>query len=446
MALYQRYNNESILSRSVIAGLLNILNNKITYEQVWSTDQIETITVPWYYNMSGDERFMQDFFTHYGDCEAPRPADGNFDFFPRGVITYVGSVIDAQRITSRYIQGLYLKDINGQLQTYRSFLYSIPLNMNIDCELWLDTQITGLKVEQAIREVFYKTVTFYVYFKGMRVGCTVGFPEDITLTKNIQYSFETQNTTRVKINFTLQVETYQPVFDPTTETNANNNMSGLGYRIIDRPAQKNDGIIHITTPTDGIEASPLVVPKGSPLMIEWDYTHENAIINKINAYWLNTGTNITNVIELGVPNNEYYVWNIPETFTAYQHPTIIWSEDSSTSILRQPIVRILPDIYTRLITPNSFNIIDEGYFIAPQADTSINIVLEMIDDDDIITYSGDSSIKINLKGYKIDINNPVTLDGSVFFPGTVDYKLIDIHIANSVNNDVFDVVRCIRII
>lgn len=439
MALYQRYNNENVFERAIIAGLLNVLNNKIQYEQIWSNEQIETISCPFYYNMAGDERFMQDFFTHYSDCEPPRPVDGNFDFFPRGELTYTGAIIDAQRITSRYVQGLYLKDVNGQLQTYRSFLYSIPLNINFDCEVWADTQITGLKIVRAIREVFYKTVTFYVYYKGMRVGCTVGFPEDIMLEKNIQYSFETANTTRIKIKFTLQVETYQPVFDPTTETNANNYMSGIGYRLW-QANEKNDGNIIITSPGENI-----IVPKGVPLLIEWDYTKEGAIINKIDTYWLNHGTITQNLIEKGVPNHEYYVWNIPENFTTYNHPTLIFGEDNNISIYRQPIIRILPDVSTKQITVSSFNIIDEGYFVSPR-DTSINLVLEMKNDNGDISYTGDTSIKINIIGNKIDETTPVTIYGSIYFPGTIDYKLIDIHIANSVNNDVCGVIENITII
>jgi len=439
MALYQKYNNENVFSRAIIAGILNVLQNKITYEQVWSNEQVETIVVNWFYNMSGDERLEQDFFTFYGDCNFPKKIDGNFDKFPRGILTYTGSVIDSQRITSRFVQGLYLKDVNGQLQTFRSFLYSIPLNSNFDCEVWADTQVTALKIEQAIREVFYKTVTFYVYYKGMRVGCTAGFPEDYALYKNIQYSFETDNTTRIKINFSLQVETYQPVFDPTTEMNANNNMSGIGYRLW-QANEKNDGFIAITHP----DAS-MVVPKGVPLMIDWDYTKEGAIINKIDALWANHGTTTSTVIERGVPNHEFYVWNIPETFTDYNHPTLLFGEDGSISIYRQPIIRILPNINTGQITPSSFYVIDEGYFIS-QYDSSINLVLEMKDNNGNITYTNDASIKINITGNKIDLTNPVTIYGPIYFPGTIDYKQIDIHIANSVNNDVVGIVQNIMII
>lgn len=457
MALHQKYNNEDILVRAVIAGILNILNNKITYQQVWSNEDIETIAVPWFYNMSGDERFMQDFYTHYAHCLPPKPVDGNFDMIPRGVITYTGSSIDSGRITSRYVQGTYMKEIDGQLQTMRSFLYSIPLDINFDCEMWIDTQITSLKVEQAIRELFYKTVTFYVYYKGMRLGCTVGFPEDITLTKNIQYSFESDN--KIKLNFNLRVEAYQPVFDPTTEVNNNENMTGIGYRLIDKAMPKNDGVIRITPETDYSDST---LPKGYPYLIEWEYVNENAIINKVDILWSPAGSNERNVIEKAVPNNEYYVWSIPENFTNYRHPDILWPQDASISIYRNPIVRILPreDNGSYLIDASSFIIVDQGYFIAPTlggfaGDGSINVILEMRNTENRVVYSGDSSIYFNLEGYKL--KDAVLPDGPIVFPGNVETKTIDIYVVNSVtgyNNDLvntdsgqsYDVIRNVKIV
>jgi hypothetical protein len=428
MALHQKYNNENILSRAVIAGILNILNNKITYEQVWSNEDIETVQVPWYYNMSGDERFMQDFYTHYAHCLPPKPIDGNFDMIPRGVITYTGSTVDSGRITSRFVQGNYYKEVNGQLQTYRSFLYSIPLTVSFDCEIWADNQITSLKIEQAIRELFYKTITFYVYYKGMRVGCTVGFPENVTLQKNINYSFESDN--KIKLNFSLEVEAYQPVFDPTTEVNANNVMIGIGFRLVDKAQPKNDGILNMTPETAAYAGT--TIPKGYPLLLEWVYKDENAIINKVDIAWSNTGESERNIIQRGVPNNEWYVWNIPENFTNYKHPAIIWSEDSSVSIYRDPIIRILPDVNTKEISESSFNVVDPGYFLSSTPDTSINIVLEMRNTLNQVVYTGDSSISVNIIGNKIDETHPVNIDGTILFPGTIDYKIIDIYVINSV--------------
>ena len=73
MALFQRYNNENVLIRAVIAGLLDVLNNHIQYNQIWGNDpieDIEKISVPWFYNQSGDQRFMQGY-TVYDDKDNP---------------------------------------------------------------------------------------------------------------------------------------------------------------------------------------------------------------------------------------------------------------------------------------------------------------------------------------------------------------------------------------
>lgn len=439
MSLYNTYNNENILSRAVIAGMLGVLNNNIRYNQVWSNEETEEIVVPWFYNQSGDERFMQDFYTFYHACNFPKPIDGNFDRIPRGILTYTGSVIDATRITNRFVQGRYLKEVDGKLQSYVSFLYSIPRSITFDCELWSDTQVTALKIEQAIIETFYKTVTFYVYYKGMRLGCTSGFSEDQTIEKLIEYSFEENN--KIKLNFTIEVETYQPVFDPTTEMDANNYMSGIGYRLFEHD-EKHDGEITITTPSENA-----IIPKGNPLMIEWTYIKEGGIIHDVDAYWLATGSNDWQLIEKGIFNHEFWYWNIPSDFTDYKEPTIIWEETDTVKISREPVISIIPDLTTNEIDASSFTILEPGYFMAESAvDSSIAIILEMKDDSDRISYTGDSSIWMNITNYKLDTDNPVTVYGNPIFPGTVDYKTIDIHIANSVDNDVFGPVRNITIV
>lgn len=440
MSLYNTYNNEDILSRAVIAGMLNVLNDKIIYNQVWTNEEIEQVKVPWFYNQSGDERFMQDFYTHYADCNFPRPVDGNFDVIPRGVITYTGSAIDATRITNRFVQGRYMKEVDGKLQSYVSFLYSIPLTVNFDCEIWVDTQITALKLEQAIREYFYKTVTFYVYYKGIRVGCTSGFSESITIDKLIKYSFESEN--RIKLNFTIEVETYQPVFDPTTEMNANNYIKKIGMSLYQMD-QKDDGAIEITNPVAGI-----TVPKGIPLNIEWDYTREGAIIHTVDAYWLYTNTNEWILIEKGIPNHQFWYWNIPADFTNYQQPAIIWEETNNIKIHNQPVISIIPEEFSGKITAASFIINKPGYFMTPTTDASIAIILEMKDEQSRISYTGDNQIYINIANYQIDTNNPVWVDPSanIIYPGILDFRTIDIHIANSTNNDVFGVVKNIKVL
>jgi len=437
MSLSNKYNNDNVFSRAIIAGLLKVLNFGIKYDLTWSNDDVEEVVVPFYYNQSGDLRFEQDFFTFYADC-FPKKIDGNFDVIPRGIVTYTGAPISSQRITSRFVTGKYIKEINGKLETFTSFLYSIPLSPTFQVEIKVDNQLTALKIEQAIRETFYKTVTYYVYYRGMRIGCTVGFPETIGIEKNINYSFESNNP--IKITFDLEGETYQPVFDPTTEQNANNTMQGIGFRIYDNN-EKNDGNIFITSPSEGA-----ILPKGLPFMFNYNYNKEGAVINKVDVFWQNVGDTEWNKIEKGVDNHEYYIWNIPSTFTNFKDPDIIYEEDNLISIYRKPVIKILPDVCANQINTNSFYILDEGYFLGTP-DTSINIILEMKDDTGKVTYTGDNAISLNILGNKINKSNPIAfLDPSIYFTGTVDFKEINLIIANSVNNNVFGTLNNLKVI
>ena len=438
MSLYHRYNNENILTRAVLAGLLDVLNNQIKYEQVWGDDDIETIQVPWFYNQSGDERFNQDFYTHYAECMPPRPVDGNFDMVPRGIITYGGSSVSSQRITSRYVQGRYVKEVDGRLETYVSYLYSIPLNMRVQCELIVDRQITAFKIEQAIREVFYRNITFYVYYKGMRVGSTVGFPDDVTTEKNINYSFESDN--KIRVMFDLEIETYQPVFDPTTEMKATSRIKALNYNLY--PAKEKSALNDITiiTPTEGA-----IIPKGTPIWLEWSVNDRGKIVNRVNIQWSYYTQNERFDIQLMEPNHEYFLWNIPTSFTAYKEPELIWEENQYVSVSKHPLVKITPDLTSKMITSSSFQILDSGYFTTGLLDCSMNIQLEMKDDTGKVSYTPDGAIWANIR-YNVASQIVVDPSVSIVFPGTVDFKHIDIYISNANDPDTFGVVDNIKIV
>lgn len=435
MSLLNTYNNENIISRATIAGLLSVLNNDIRYEQSWANDDTENISVPWYYNQSGDERFMQDFYTHYAECNFPRMIDGNFDVIPRGVLTYTGSTIDSNRITNRFVKGRYLKQVDGKLESFVSFMYSIPLTIRFDCELWLDTQITALKVEQAIRETFYKTLTFYMYYKGMRLGATVGFPEDYSITKNIQYSFEQNN--KIKLNFSLEVETYQPVFDKSTEMRAKNSIKGFAYNIY-QYGEKSYGNIYVTNPSDNIS-----VPKGYPLFIEWNTNNEGAIINKVDIYWAPAGTDVLTPIDVGVVNNEYYIWDVPTDFTAFRNPILIFDDDPNVAVQRMPSVAVMPDVSTGSITADSFSILNPGFFTSPTVDSSVGVSLEMRDSTGKIVYTDLGQVYANISNYVLV--GFWTAPG-LTYPGPVSYSVIDIHIANTTNHSIEGILQNVKIV
>ena len=62
--MYERRNTSDILNRLIVMGLLRILNQQLSYEQVWSDtdDGVQEVTVPFFFDFSGgagtSERFI----------------------------------------------------------------------------------------------------------------------------------------------------------------------------------------------------------------------------------------------------------------------------------------------------------------------------------------------------------------------------------------------------
>ena len=110
---------------------------------------------------------------------------------------------------------------------------------------------------------------------------------------------------------------------------------------------------------------------------------------------------------------------------------------------------IIPDLGTSEITVSSFEIIESGYFGTMGAeDASINIALEIKDSSGNITYTDDGDIYFNINNNQIDALNPVTIPAgvSIFYPAKVDYKTIDIQIANTNDTEAFGVLHNIKIV
>ena len=60
--LFERRNTTDVFNRLVIMGMLRILNNRLVYDQVWEKDEIQQVTVPFFFDFGGgsisSERFI----------------------------------------------------------------------------------------------------------------------------------------------------------------------------------------------------------------------------------------------------------------------------------------------------------------------------------------------------------------------------------------------------
>ena len=111
-----------MFNRLVIMGMLRILNRKLVYEQVWSKDDVENITVPFFFNFGGSftssERFIQDNYTFFSSDECTeigiKKIDGNFDIIPQGRLQLNSVGIQAGNISNRFAMAQFTRIIDGK--------------------------------------------------------------------------------------------------------------------------------------------------------------------------------------------------------------------------------------------------------------------------------------------------------------------------------------------
>jgi hypothetical protein len=237
MNFLEKFNTDDVFFRGVIIGILSKLNETITYNQVGSDGIPRTVYIPFFYSKAGDESFLQDFYLSYEDCDGkPAFAEGNYDVIPRGVLEISTSRIDTSSATTKFVRGSYSKEIEkeegSEMVTYSSYLNPIPISISMNCKIKVDTHLDAFKVQQSTLEILYKRFVYYFGYKGVRIPVQVSL-SDTTGEKqpnNFSFGYGTQRGEGITLSFSMELETYLPQFDLTTERFRGNLMQG-GIRV-----------------------------------------------------------------------------------------------------------------------------------------------------------------------------------------------------------------------
>lgn len=435
-SVLEMHNTDDILIRNVIGGVLSILNNNINYEQIWGKDIVENVTLPWFFDMgnSSSERFLQDNFTYFGE-QCFKKIDGTFDMLPRGILSYQGTAIDSANITNRFVEGKYTRFENGKLTTYKSFLYSIPLTLKLKATILLDTFGNLLKIEQAIRETLYRNKTFYVMFRGMKIGCCMGMPDDYNSEKTTEYSFQTETgEQRLKLDFEIVVETYQPVFDRTMEMPSDCVMQGIGFDVNHNSMDNINVNIELQKNNKTLELyCDKVMIGGIPSIIKWNYMSSNSDMCSVLLEYSKNGEEYKMITPV-INNQSDYYWDVPVELSSNNIKyNIIFNESEDVKIMKEPIIKVLP--INGKITNDSFIVINPGYFLIANADKDGSSYLDIL-----FSYKKNGKVtkiknfgKLNLKWNKIDEKNPIEISKDIDFEDIKDRYKIRISDATNLN-------------
>lgn len=440
--LFENRNTSDVFSRLVVMGILRILNQQLKYTQIWNEaeNDIQEITVPFFFDFSGgsttSEKFIQDNYMNWTDDECTemgiKKMNGDYKPIPYGIITLESSQIDSGNISNRFVMGQYKKKINNEIKSFVSCLYSIPLTYNFNVNIACDTVNTMWKIEQAYREYFYKNKTFHFNYKGTVCSARVGFPDSITETKTATYTMGANSVdgADVKLSFSLSCETYQPVFDPYTEMEADNNIKSFGTTINvqnEAIAKKEDG--YITAVKNIIK--PIVTEED--ILLEWGYTYQRSDLLQVDILYKEKGSDLLNPLAYNIDNHNCYHLQLENDFVKNnaEIDVIIQHQDDAV-IVNAPQLKFYVNPKTKIVSAETCAIIDNG-FVLSEKDQIDAIISYQSSDGDII----EEPIKINLKNYSVDADNPVEMEDFVINEN-YNYREIQLYVRDHNNPSIMD--------
>lgn len=437
--LYENRNTSDVFSRLVIMGVLRVLNQKLKYTQVWEDTEEGTqqVTVPFFFDFSGgagtSEKFIQDNYMNWSDDECTsmgiKKVNGDYKPIPYGVISLDSTNIESGNISNRFVMGQFQKRINGELKPYVACLYSIPLTMSFTVNIACDTVNTMWKIEQAYRAFFYKNKTFHINYGGTVVPCRIGFPESLTETKTSNYTMGAQQKdgADVKLSFSLQCETYQPVFDPYTEMPADRNIKGFegGITLQTKDSLDND---NNKIREDGyIEAEHIDkanVVTGENILLKWDFFYNYSDLLHVDILYKEYGDDEYHIILNNIDNHNCCHMSISGEFVNSPEIDIIILQDDDVTIMSQPEFKfyLTPD---NQITADTCVVINKGCFLLSEQ-------MEKAQIDAILSFEVNNKIKeipikINLLNGAVDTENPIEMD-CVVYPKEFDARKIQLFI------------------
>lgn len=211
---------KDVFVRNAIISVLDVLNRRLKIEQV--VDGKSSIySIPFFYNFGNDENFMRDFFIEIPhECEIPNHAEGNFDVWPKGILTLNTITVKPAEITNKFVRGTYRKafSVGNDELSYKAvsaYLYPLPMQMSFAVEIHSKTLNQMFKIVDSIFEELYKQNTAPFQFKGVKIPGQFQIEDSVTNEKKFEFSYNDDKTAINKFN--IQLECFYPIFDTSTE-------------------------------------------------------------------------------------------------------------------------------------------------------------------------------------------------------------------------------------
>ena len=213
-----RFNFEDVFFRDLTVCVLDTLEGQIKWLNRFTSGDV-FVQVPFYYSLSGDERFLLDSFADDVVSEN-RFVELNTDMIPRGHLTMTGFNIKADEFANPNVWLRMVVENEVEIRKVLGKVRAVPVTVNYDLEILLSSELDTFKCSQAIMDTLWIYKFMYFEYNFLNIDAVILMPDTNSIEMSREKNLTSDNNIKLKVTFT--VETYYPAF-------RSDRVSGVGY-------------------------------------------------------------------------------------------------------------------------------------------------------------------------------------------------------------------------
>ena len=203
-----KFNMEDVFFRDLTVCVLDTLEGQVNWVNRFSSGD-ENVNVPFYYSLTGDERFLLDSFSD-DIVSNNRYVELNTDVIPRGHITLTSYDIRAEEFANPNVWLKMVIENQTQIRKMLTKVRAVPVTAKYDLVILLNSEIDTFKCSQAIIDTLWLYRFMYFEYNFMNIDAVMILPDsnqvEITREKNLT----SDNTIKLSVSF--EVQTYYPAY------------------------------------------------------------------------------------------------------------------------------------------------------------------------------------------------------------------------------------------
>lgn len=205
----EKFNFDEVFLRDLTVCLLDTLEGRIKWVNKFKKGDVD-VNVPFYYSMSGDERFLLDSFAD-DVVSNNRYVELNTDIIPRGHLTLKDWQIRSDEFRNPNVWLRNVIEDNKEVKRVLNKLRAIPITASYDLTILLKTEIDVFKCSQAMMNTIWLYKFMYFEYNYMNIDAVMLMPD----TNSIEIMREKNLTSAgndIKLTATIEVQTFYPAF------------------------------------------------------------------------------------------------------------------------------------------------------------------------------------------------------------------------------------------